>query len=73
MDEKLRETTNLLVELMDSKRQVKGPGLAWYKFAFAVVNVMLNLLPARLFSLQELMKLNFSWVWSSKFMIFSHR
>ena len=24
MDKKLRETTNLLVELMDSKRQVKG-------------------------------------------------
>ena len=24
MDEKLRETTNLLVEIMDSKRQVKG-------------------------------------------------
>ena len=36
MDKKLRETTNLCVEIMNSKRQVKGNFDAWYKFAFAV-------------------------------------
>ena len=33
MDKKLRETTNLCVEIMNSKRQVKGK---LKKFAFAV-------------------------------------
>ena len=36
MDNKLCETTNLGVEIMNSKRQVKGKLLTWYKFAFAV-------------------------------------
>ena len=37
MDKKLRETTNLCVEIMNRKWQVKGGNLVtWYKFAFAV-------------------------------------
>ena len=35
MDEKLLETTNSVVEKMNSKRQVKGK-LSHVKFAFAV-------------------------------------
>ena len=35
MDKKLRETTNLCVEIINSKRQVKGNLVTWYKFAFA--------------------------------------
>ena len=37
MDINLRETTNLGVEIMNSKRQVKENLVTWYKFAFAVV------------------------------------
>ena len=40
MDKKLREITNLGVEIMNSKR--RGNLLTWCNFAFAV-NVMLNL------------------------------
>ena len=36
MDKKLWETTNLRLEMMNSKRQVKGKLATWYKFAFAV-------------------------------------
>ena len=36
MDEKLRETTYLCVEIMNSKRQVKRNLVTWYKFEFAV-------------------------------------
>ena len=36
MDKKMRDTTILLVEIMISKRQVKGKLVTWYKFAFAV-------------------------------------
>ena len=36
MDKKLRETTNLSVKIVSSKRQVKGNLVTWYKFAFAV-------------------------------------
>ena len=36
MDEKLRETTYLCVEIMNSKRQVKLNLVTWYKFEFAV-------------------------------------
>ena len=32
MDKKLRETTNLLVETMDSKRQVKRTGVVQIRF-----------------------------------------
>ena len=37
MDINLRETTNLGVEIMNSKRQVKENWVTWYKFTFAVV------------------------------------
>ena len=50
MDKKLPETTNLCVDIMNSKRQVtakRGNLVTWYKFAFTVkvvrCNVMLNL------------------------------
>ena len=44
MDKKLRETTNLCVEIMNSKRQVKGNFVTWYKSRLPFdVNVMLNL------------------------------
>ena len=44
MNKKLRETTNLCVEIMNSKRQVMGNLVTWYKFAFAVWrNEMINL------------------------------
>ena len=37
MDKKLRETTNLGVEIRNSKRQVKRKlRVTWYKFAFDV-------------------------------------
>ena len=36
MDKKLPDTTILWVEIMISKRQVKGKLVTWYKFAFAV-------------------------------------
>ena len=36
MDEKLRETTYLCVEIMNSRRQVKWNLVTWYKFEFAV-------------------------------------
>ena len=39
MDNKLHETSNLCVEMMNSKRQVKGMHgdlIIWYKFTFAV-------------------------------------
>ena len=36
MDEKMLETTNFGVEIMNRKRQVKGNLVTWYKFAFAV-------------------------------------
>ena len=32
MDEKLRETTYLCVEIMNSRRQVKRNLVTWYKF-----------------------------------------
>ena len=42
MDKNLRETTNLCVEIMNSKRQVEGENLVtWYKFAFRVSRVYL--------------------------------
>ena len=34
MDKKLRETTNLCVEIMNSKRQMRNM-VTWYKLAFA--------------------------------------
>ena len=34
MDKKLRETTNLGVEIVNSKRQVKGDLVTWYKFDY---------------------------------------
>ena len=42
MDKKLRETTNLCVEIMNSKRQQWGNLDTWYKFALVPfdVNVM---------------------------------
>ena len=51
MDEKLRETTNLGVEIMNSKREDSsssswkvGNLVTWHKFAFGVdANVMVNL------------------------------
>ena len=44
MNKKLRETTNLCVEIMNSKRQVMENLVTWYKFAFAVWrNEMINL------------------------------
>ena len=46
MDKNLRETTNLCVEIMNSKRQVEGENLVtWYKFALTSldVDVMFNL------------------------------
>ena len=44
MNKKLRETTNLFVEIMNSKRQVMENLVTWYKFAFAVWrNEMINL------------------------------
>ena len=36
MDKKLRETTNLFVEIMNSGRQAEENLVTWYKFAFAV-------------------------------------
>ena len=42
MGKKLLETTNLCVEIMNSKRQVMGNLVTWFKLEFAV-NVMLNL------------------------------
>ena len=36
MDEKLRETTNLGVEITNSKQQAKRNLVTWQKFAFAV-------------------------------------
>ena len=36
MDRKLHEITNLCVEIINSKRQVKGNLVTWYKYAFAV-------------------------------------
>ena len=36
MYEKLRETTNLCVEILNSWRQTKGNFVTWYKFAFSV-------------------------------------
>ena len=36
MDEKLRDTTNLGVEIMNTKRQQWGNLVTWYKLAVAV-------------------------------------
>ena len=36
MDKKLRETTNLCVEITNSRPQAKGTLVTWYKFEFAV-------------------------------------
>ena len=36
MDKKLRDTTILCIEIMISKRQVKGKLVTWHKFSFAV-------------------------------------
>ena len=36
MDKKSCETTNVCVEIMNSKRQVMGNLVSWFKFAFAV-------------------------------------
>ena len=49
MDEKLRETTNLCVEMMNSKRQVKEKRGHVVTFAFAV-NVTLNLSIIQIFA-----------------------
>ena len=42
MDKKLRETTNLCVEIMNSKRQVKGE-LGHVVQVLSCANLMLNL------------------------------
>ena len=36
IDKELRESTNICVEKMNSRRQTKGNLVNWYKFAFAV-------------------------------------
>ena len=36
MDTRLSETTNLCVEIINSKRQVNGNLVTWYKIVFAV-------------------------------------
>ena len=61
MDKKLRETTNLFVEIMGSKRQVKGKlGHVVQTVAFAIcrltINHSIDLCPADAIFSQEILK-----------------
>ena len=47
MDKKLRETTNLCEEIMNSKRQVKGKLGWWYKFDVNVKLLNLSIIQIR--------------------------
>ena len=64
MDKNLRETTNLCVEIMNSKRQVEGENLVtWYKFAFTSldVDVMFNLSNIKSPEMNATSRLDYFW------------
>ena len=64
MDKNLRETTNLCVEIMNSKRQVEGENLVtWYKFAFTSldVDVMFNLSNIKSPEMNASSRLDYFW------------